>query len=106
MVVKRDTDVVLDGDVDEPEAVLLALLDSDCVVRAAAVGVLVGTIDENVVSGGTRALLLQSLKGERIDLERSLVVPVVDHVRTKIEIVVGRGWTVEDNGSNDAITVL
>jgi hypothetical protein len=106
MVVKRDTDVVLDGYVDEPKAVLLALLNRDCTVGPATVGVLVGTVDEDVVSRRSRTFVLQSLQSKRIDLECSLVVPIVDCVRTEIKIVVGRSGSIEDNSTDNTVAVL
>lgn len=106
MVVKRDADVVLDGDVDQSKAVLLALLDRDCTVGSATIGVFVGTVDEDVVSRRSRTLLLQSLQSKRIDLECSLVVPIVDCVRAEIKIVVGRSGSIEDNSTNNAVAVL
>lgn len=106
VVVERNADVVVDRDVDQPQAVLLALLDRDLVVRSAALGVLVRSVDENVVSRRRRATILQVLQCDGIDLEGSLVVPVVQHVRSQIDVVVGGGGTIEDHRSNDSVTVL
>ena len=97
VVVKRDTNVVVNGDVDQPETVLLALLDSNSVVFATASCVLVGAVDEDVVTSRARTSVLKCLQGEGIDLVSGSVVPVVDHVRTQVEIVVGRCGTIEHN---------
>jgi hypothetical protein len=39
-------------------------------------------------------------------LECSLVVPIVDCVRTEIKIVVGRSGSIEDNSTDNTVAVL
>ena len=40
------------------------------------------------------------------NLERGLVIPIVHSIGAKIDVVVRRGWSVDKDGTNDAIAVL
>jgi hypothetical protein len=49
VAIEGDSDVLIDGHVDEAETILLSLRDRDLVVRSASIGILVRTIDQDVV---------------------------------------------------------
>lgn len=77
---------------------------SDLVVRPSATGrVNVRTIEENIVA---RWRGPGSLFGLELENVGSLVIPVCDHVRSKIDVVVGRCRAVDHDGSCNAIAVL
>lgn len=106
VVVERDTDEVVYSGVHKSQAVLLAGGDGDLVVGSATVGILVGAVDQNVVGVWWSASGLKVGSRLRKDLEGGLVVPLVDDVRAKVNIVVGRSRAVENHSSHYTITVL
>lgn len=69
VAIERDAEVVVHAGVDEAQAVALALLHGDLAVLAAAVGVLVGAVDEDVAGRRGRAEGLEVLACDGVDLE-------------------------------------
>jgi hypothetical protein len=106
VVVERDADEVVDGGVDEPEAVPLAFCHLDLAVGSAAVRVFVGAVDEDVIRIRRWSLVLQVLACDGVDLECRWIVPLLDRVHTEILVVVCRGGSIEDHGPEYAISVL
>lgn len=75
------------------------------VVSSATLRVLVGTVDENVVSS-RRWATETTIKGTSTGLESSDVIPVRESVRAKVKIIISRSRAVDLNGTNNAIAVL
>lgn len=106
MVVERDLDVVVDGHIDQSKEVLLALGDGDVVVLSTTLCVLVGAVDQDVVSRWRAVLALKVDERVGGNLESSLVVPIRELVDTKIDVIVGRSRSVEEHRANNTVTVL
>lgn len=107
MVVETDADVVVRGGIDEPKTVLLALLKAqDLVVGAIAIGILVGTVDQDRIGGRWWRRCLQI--GVRLILYHppGFIVVVDDNVRPKIVVIVGRSEPVDDDGSECTGAIL
>lgn len=104
--VKADFEVVVGRRIDEPQPVFLPLGDGCAAVftRCAVQGY-VGAVDQDIV-----ARWRTSRKPSRGDQGRERecrgMVPIRDRIRSKINVVVGRCRTVDDDGSHDTVRVL
>ena len=85
---------------------LLSWCELDIAVRASSSSILVGAVDENVVSEWWRPASLQVDVGTRFDCSSSLVVPVADCVSPEIEVIIGCCRAIDVDRAYDAVTVL
>ena len=123
MAVQRYTNVIIRAGVDEAQKIFLALSQSRFRIRASTICVLICSVDQDSISGRRWATFLNILVRYSANLKRSLVIPVVHHVRTKVfqlhqrertqragkiltNIIVGRGRPVDDDWSHDTIPIL
>lgn len=99
VVVKRDMKVFIDASVNETEKVLLARGEGGLGVAALPV-VDSGAIDKD------RLRSRRSLRLGSEDLEDGLMEPVGKRKCTKVDVPVGRGGTVDNDGAHGAVAIL
>jgi len=107
VAVKRDTNGIVNGHVDDAEEVLLAGGELDVEVLASGAGrVHVGSVDEDIVGRGTRAVLEETHEDLSIGISGGHVEPVVDCQWAQVNVPVVRGGAVDDQRTSDTVTVL
>lgn len=98
VIVERKLPMIVDGCVDQAKSILLAWGQSGLEVLAPTIRVDHGAVEETVVSSGREREARKIRKG-------SLVVPVLDGHRPKIDIIVRGRRAIDDNTSLHAISV-
>ena len=85
---------------------LLSGRESDLAVLALACSVFVGTINQNGVGVGRWHGQLGVRAGDCGNLEHGLIIPISDGIRAEIDVVVGGSRSIENDRTNDAVTIL
>lgn len=102
VTIQRDHVVVVDGHVDQTDAVLLVLLQGGPLVLTTIAADHLAVDKSGVGSRGRTVKVGNALrKGGH-----SVVVPVRDRERTHVLVVVGSGGTLDNNRTDDTVTVL
>jgi len=102
VAVKRDHEVVIDGHVDETDTVLLVLLEGGPLVLATAAAHHLA-VDKSSVGNRRRTIEVGNTLRKGV---HGAVVPVGDRKRAGVDIVVGSGGTLNNDRTNETITVL
>lgn len=105
MAIKRNTESGIDSSIDETEAVLLAGSKRDLVVGSAARCVLVLSVDQDVVTCWGRSAIT-AIESTGTGLVSGNVVPILHHLGSEVDVVVGGGRSVNNERGNHTVTVL
>jgi hypothetical protein len=99
---ERDLKVVLRRHVDDAQAVTLARGQGHLgILTMTSLGMNTGTVEENVVA--ERWTVALSVVHQLI---RALVVVIHKRERAKVDVIGQRSWTVNDDGTDNAIAIL
>lgn len=102
VVVDRHVEVVVDTSVDEPQAMLFALLERSDMVLATR-RALHHTIDQGSI---WNRWTCYTVKRAHVEGESGIVEPIGQCHWAQISVVVRRGWPVDDDSAHDSISVL
>lgn len=105
MTIKCNTESGINGSVDESEAMRFTRCECHFVVRSTTLGILVGTVDQDVVTSGWRASK-STIESSSAGLERCYIVPILKCVGAKIKIVVSSSRPIDLNSANNTVAVL
>ena len=102
---KRNGKRVINTRIDQPQQVLLPGRQNQPIVRPTAVAGVLGLAPEHDVVRVGRGPVGDEL-GLPVQPVGRLVVVVLDHVGAEVNVVVGRGRTLDDQGPDHAVAVL
>jgi hypothetical protein len=99
VTVEGNTESSVNSRVDDSEAVLLSGRKCNSVVGAAALCVLVGSVNQDVVTS-RRCSTKSEVEGTSSSLEGRNVIPILQNIGTEVDIVISSSRTVDLQGTD------